>query len=180
MLKKFVDKIRGKKEELPEEKTLINLTPGCFLDYFMQSWQVKECYEYDWGNNFFTQEYMIDNGSEKKYLHVEEEGELKLSISEEVSIMSVDKELKAEIISTDKPPKKIHYKDKYFYMSGENQGYFRDKSENDWSEFVSWEFCDEDEKEFVSVMRWGETDFTASFGQFVNEYEFSNFIPSNQ
>lgn len=174
------DLFKKKKEEEPVDINLRNLYKGCVLDYFMQSWVVKECYEYDWGNNFFTKEYLIDSGQEQQYLHVEEDGELEITLSKEVSIMSIDKEIKSDIIKDDQPGKKIIYQNKTYYLSGENQGYFKNVEDEYWSEFVSWEFVDEEENEFIGIMRWGETDFSASVGQYVNEYEFSNFLPSTK
>ncbi|NBC82274.1 MAG: DUF4178 domain-containing protein [Bacteroidetes bacterium] len=181
MFKKIVNKIKGKKEEDQIDVTnlsLRDLRKGYIIDYFMQSWEVKEAYQYDWGNNFFSKEYLITNGKEKKYLHVEDDGELILSLTEDANILSIDKSLKSDIIAHDKPSSTINYKGKIFYMDEESQGYFRDMDNDYWSEFVSWDFVDEEKKELIGLTRWGESEIEASVGIFVEEYEFSNIVPA--
>jgi hypothetical protein len=162
----------------PTNLSVRDLDKKWIVEYFMESYEVKECYRYDWGNNFFSKEYKLYNGRKTIFLHVEEEEDLTLSISEEASIMSIDKNLKSDIIADDKPAKTIVYKNKTYYLNNENQGYFQNLDEDFQSEFVSWEFTDENEEEFISISRWGETDFSAAVGKYVKEYEFSNILPA--
>lgn len=178
-LKNLLNKITGKQSSIDVTNlSLRDLKKGYIIDYFMESWVVKEVYEYDWGNNFFSKEYKISSGKADKYLHVEDEGTLKISISEEINPSEFDKNLKQDIVNNDKPSNKLIYKGKEFNIENENMGYYRNFDEDYKSEFVSWEYVDNEQKEFISVMRWGETDITASFGQFLEEYEFSNIIPA--
>ncbi|MEO1099612.1 MAG: hypothetical protein AAFX57_17950, partial [Bacteroidota bacterium] len=52
-----------KKEKEPEYDVtnlkVSDLDHGFILEYDLKTWEVKEVYEYDWGNNNFSQEYMF-------------------------------------------------------------------------------------------------------------------------
>ena len=63
-----------KKEKEIVDLTVQNLSVGCILEYDLQSWIVKDKTEYDWGNNQFSFEYTIENGSDSSFLHVNKVG----------------------------------------------------------------------------------------------------------
>jgi hypothetical protein len=162
--------------------TVKNLQVGDFIDYYMKSWQVKELYEYDWGNNFYAIEYKLDSGDEIRYLYVEEDDELILSVSEKINIMSISKDIKEYIVEHDAPMKRLEYKGITYYLSKESLGHCRDweddgDDEENWSELVSWEFLDETEKKFISIERWGEYEIESAIGVTIEEYEITNIIP---
>ncbi len=174
----------NKKEETPSrgEVTVKNLQVGDFIDYYLKSWQVKEIYEYDWGNNFFAKEYKLDSGDEIRFLYVEDDDELILSISEKVNVMSINKNLKHDILEDDEPMKRMDYNGVTYYLSRESLGHCRDweddpNYDDSWSKLVSWEFLDETEKKFISVERWGEYEIEAAKGMYIEEFEISNIIP---
>jgi hypothetical protein len=142
----------------------------------------KEIYEYDWGNNFYAKEYKLDSGDEIKFLYVDDDDELTLSIAEKVNVMSINKNLKHDILEDDEPMKQIDYNGTTYYLSRESLGHCRDWEDNpdhddSWSKLVSWEFLDETEKKFISIERWGEYEIEAATGMYIEEFEISNIIP---
>jgi hypothetical protein len=42
---------------------------------------------------------------------------------------------------------------------------------------VSWDFEDEQEKEFLTIEQWGETKFDMQVGFTVEEFQFTNILP---
>lgn len=169
-----------KKEKPTEDPTLFNLTKGAILDFDLDSWIVKDRTEYDWGNNQFTFEYTLENGSKSMFLHVDDSTPLKLEVSSSIKMFDLGPAVKQVIIDTDNPPKRIALDGKQFYYSDEFLGHCKsvDEDDDEWGEFVNWVFYDEQENEFVGITRWGETEMDVVKGRVAKEFEFSNFLSS--
>ena len=177
-IKKFFDKITGKEDEPSYfDLKLTDLKMGFLVDYDMKSWEVTGVYEYDWGNNFFTKEYRLNSGDDLIFVHLEDDDELSISVSRKEKVMKMGADVKPLIIKTDNPPNRIYYNNKNYFLAEDSQGYFREVGSEDWSEFVSWEFTNEDETEFINLERWSESDIEGSVGRYAQEFEFSNFLP---
>ncbi|MEQ6119341.1 DUF4178 domain-containing protein [Reichenbachiella sp. MALMAid0571] len=175
-----------KKEKEPEyditNMSVKDLDQGFILDYDMKSWQVKEVYEYDWGNNNFSKEYMIDSGDEVLYLSVEDQGELFLTVSKNIKMRKLDEDIIDKTIKKERPPKKLELDGIQYYLDTDVAGYFNDKTKgtDDWEELVCWEYYNDEETLIISITQWGEREFDASAGKVIKEYEISNIIPSGK
>ena len=172
-----------KKEKDPEydpsNLKITDLQPGFLLDYDLKSWQIKEAYEYDWGNNYFTREFMLESSDEVVYLHMDENDELELNVSKKVKIRAIDEDIPEYIIEHEQPPKKIHFEGKDYYLDRESPGYFSDdpKDDDSWVEFISWDYYDKSEENTLTLEQWGDKEFAAAKGKIVKEFEFSNILP---
>ena len=172
-----------KKQEAPDydvtNLTISDLKAGFFIDYDMKPWQIKEEYKYDWGSNNFSSEYKLDSGKEVLFLHVEDRGELRLSMTKSIKIRSLGEDIIDKIIKKERPPKKMTLEGITYYLHSDNAGYFNDKSAGSeaWEELVSWEYYDDDEKHILSITQWGERDFDAAVGKVIKAFEISNIIP---
>lgn len=169
-----------KKEKPIEDPTLFNLTKGAILDFDLDSWIVKNRTEYDWGNNQFTFEYTIENGSKTLFLHVDDSTPLKLEVSFPIKMFDLGPILKQTIVENDNPPKRISLNGCEYFLSDEFLGHCKsvDDDDNKWSEFVNWVFFNHNETEFVGITRWGETEMEAVKGRVAKKFEFSNFLSS--
>ena len=169
-----------KKEKEIVDLTVQNLSAGCILEYDLQSWIVKDKTEYDWGNNQFSFEYTIENGSVSSFLHVNTSPTLKLDVSSEIKMFDLGRDVKQTIVETDSPPKKIVYKGTEYFLSDEFLGHCKSVNDDDedWSKFVNWVFNNGDESEFISLNRWSETEIDGVQGRYAKEFEFSNFLSS--
>ena len=96
--------------------SLKDLNVGFIFDYDMKSWVVKEAYKYDWGNNNFTSEYKVDSGDEVAFLHIADEGELEISLSKSIRLSKIDEAIADEIEKNEKPPRKIHFNEKLYFL----------------------------------------------------------------
>ncbi len=178
------DKWFGKKEEETRDAssvTIKDLEIGDIVDYFMKSWEVKEVFKYDWGNNNFTKEYQLFDGTETVFLHVEQDDQLELSLTRNISLNVVNPMLRQIIIDNDEPPTTIEHDNTTYFKQEEAQGHVSDASEGfeDGSAFVSWDYTDRKEKKIFTIVRSGEQEFDAYIGENVDSYEFSNIIPKN-
>lgn len=180
---------KKKKEEEsynPLDLKVTDLKEGFLFDFDMESWIVKEAYEYEWGNNFYSKEYKVDNGTQKMFLSVSEEDELEIVMSEKIKVSRIDEDVVDEIKDRERPPKTIHYKGQKFYRESAEEGYFRelkegvDRESADWDRLISWEYYDEEEESVLTIEQWGDDEFEASLGVCVKEFQISNIIPSSK
>jgi hypothetical protein len=156
-----------------------DLDVGFVFEYDLSTWEVRDVYEYDWGDNYFTQEYQISNGTETKYLSVEEDDELELSIMDKIKVNSVNEKLLQHLIDYQKPPKSIVFNGIKFHLENESPGYFNHVTKGDeWEEFRCWNFEDDEGKNMLCIEQWDEKEFEASVGTRIKEFEISNILPS--
>lgn len=165
----------------PTNITVKDLRKGFILEYDMKSWEVKEAYIYDWGNHYFTKEYKLDSGDDSCYLHVDANDDLELTVSRKIKVRSIDEDIPEHIRDHEQPPKKLHYEGKSYLLDKESPGYFRDLADPDkeqyWAELISWEYYDQEEKNFISVEQWGEKEFEAALGVMAEPHQFTNILP---
>jgi hypothetical protein len=155
---------------------------GFVFDYDLTTWEVVSIYEYDWGNNYFTREFKINNGSESLFLSIEEDDELSLSISKKISVRKLGDSVFDFLMSHQKPPKSISYNGREYFLTKEAPGYYHDISKGDdaWEEFISWDFEDDSEDFLITIEQWGEKEFEASAGKYIDEFEISNILPGEK
>jgi hypothetical protein len=178
------DFLKKKEPELdydPNNLKLVDLRAGFLIDFDMKTWRVNEMYEYDWGNSYFTREYLLDSGDDQVYLHIDPNDGMFLTISKNIKVRAVDQDLPEYIMEHKHAPKKLIYEGSEYFLEKETPGYFSDQPQFDdtWAELISWEYYDKDNKFILSVEQWGENDFTAAKGRILKEFEFSNIIPGN-
>jgi hypothetical protein len=167
-----------KKEEVKLDYNVNELKKGFLVDYFLKTWEVKEVCIYDWGNNFFTREYLIDSGDEKKYLHVEKsDGDFKCSLSVKANLTSIDANIRSSIIDNDEPPKQVTMDGEIYHRTSESVAECFEEGDEESSKLVNWMFMDATESKFISVDRWGEQEIEGAVGEYVKVIEFSNILP---
>jgi len=149
------------------------------LDYDLDSWIVTKMFEYDWGNNFFTREFLINNGKESRYLHIEEGDEIEICVTEKIGIRALGPHIKDILQETGKPPGKITYDNVVYYLDSENPGYYRNVENEDWYEVISWLYLNEKEDKLIHIEQRGEDEFEATIGIYIEEYKISNILPQN-
>ncbi|OYT10872.1 MAG: hypothetical protein B6I18_06835 [Bacteroidetes bacterium 4572_112] len=163
----------------PSNITVSDLAQGFVFEYNMTTWEVKEEYEYDWGENFFSKEYKISNGEETLFLSVEEDDELNLMMTKKIKLRKIDTDVADSIMKFNEAPREIMYEGKKYFLEKESPGYFRDISNDasDWDEFISWDYYDDSEELYICVEQWDEKEFEAAAGFTIKEFEISNILP---
>ncbi|WP_372751632.1 DUF4178 domain-containing protein [Labilibaculum sp.] len=155
-----------------------DLDVGFVFDYDLSSWEVQAKYEYDWGDNYFSKEYKINNGSKTLFLSVEEDDELYLSVSQKLKVRQIGTQVHDDLMRLQKAPDSFEYEGKKYFLEKEAPGYFNEKARNeDWVEFISWNYEDESGNFLVCIEQWDEKEFEASSGKFIQEFEISNILP---
>ena len=154
-----------------------DLKEGFLFDYDLSTWEVTAEYEYDWGNNFYTREYKVVNGREERYLSVEIDDNIVLSLYEKINPLAIDRDLPRVIVRDDEPPREVSLSGIRYTRKEESIGYWRNVRSSDWSKFVSWNYEAENSEKLLSIERWGEEEFEAASGIKIKEFEISNILP---
>lgn len=158
--------------------TVNDLKKGFMVDYFIKTWEVKKVYVYDWGNNCFAREYLLDSGDESLYLYVEDDDELICSVWKKIDLSEIQSNIIESIIDNDEAPNQINYNSSTFTKKESSPGHCMEEGEDDqYSELISWTYQNKDTKELISINRVGEEEFEASHGNYAKEFEFSNILP---
>lgn len=175
-----------KKEEIPSYDVtnlrVTDLNKGFIFEYDLKSWVVQSVYQYDWGNNYYSKEFKVSDGTEERFLSVDDDDGIFITFTKKIKIRSVKEDLPEEILKNETPPKKLEYDGKTFYYDGEEIGDFREMDDESGksAKFISWEYYDDDDKFTLIIEQWGEEDFEASYGNVLKEFEISNIIPGEK
>lgn len=173
-----------KREEPLYDSTNIevkDLNVGFVFDYDLSSWEVIEAYRYDWGDNYFSMEYKVNNGESTRYLSVEEDDEVEISLVEKIKVGSINRTLNATLCQNQEPPQELVYNGVVYYLEGERSGYFNDIARgSSWEEMREWSFEDESGKQQLTIEQWDDKEFEASSGVEIKEFEISNILPSGK
>ena len=165
----------------PADLKIDDLRPGFLFEYDLKSWVIREEYKYDWGDHYFTKEFKIDSGTDMAFLHIDNNDNLFITLTRKVRIRSIREDIPDKIKEKDRPPKKLEYQGKTFYLEGTNPGYYnQDPSSNNWAELISWDYYDKSGEHTIAIEQWGENEFEASYGDVVKDFEISNIIPGNE
>ena len=164
----------------PLNLKVTDLDKGFLFDYDLKTWEVKEVYLYDWGDNFFTKEFKVSDSSDTRFLHIEEDDELEITLTQKIKVRSINNDLPEYIQENEYPPKTLIYNDMHFYKESENPGYFKtaDAKDDQWQELISWDYYDDEDTHILNIEQWGEREFEASFGRIIATYEISNIVPA--
>ncbi len=167
----------------PNNIRIIDIRVGFFLEYDAKTWEVAEEYEYDWGDNEFSYSFLLRSSDEELYLSIEQEGELELALTKQIRLMKLGEDLDDEIVANERPPKTITYEGVKYFRDNESPGYYRNTAttiRDESIEMITWDYYDDEEEKTISIEQFGERDFEAYIGHYVEEYEFSNIIPSSK
>ncbi len=161
----------------PTNIKVTDLEKGYLLDYDMETWTVKKMAEYDWGDHFFSREFLIESRGKTRYLSIEEDESLEIIISEKIKFRKLGQDVISYFENHDKFPNLIIYKGTSYHFDEQSPGYYRDVESEDWSELISFDYENDAETHFLTIEQWGENEFEVSIGKKVKPFEISNILP---
>lgn len=157
-----------------------DLDVGFVFEYDLETWEVQACFEYDWGDNYFSQEFKIFNGKETRYLALEEDDEICLSISKKIKLRQLGENVHSSLLNQQRPPASFEFEGRKYFFEKEAPGYYNEVAKGDeWIEMLSWDYEDERGEYVICIEQWDESEFEASAGKVVKEFEISNILPSD-
>ncbi len=177
----FFDRFKKQEDDFDPlaDLELSKLRVGFFLDYDLKTWEVKSYRRYEFDGGYESEEWELESGREKIYLERAEDDDVEWSVSKKVPIGALGGHIKKHIIDNEDPPAEIVYKDVTYYLDESGPGLMYVDNSDEGREFIVWDFVDEDDEKFLSIEQWGETEFEASSGFYVEEYQFINILPGS-
>jgi hypothetical protein len=177
----FLDRFRPKEKPSPEfdplrDLVLDKLRVGYLLDYDLETWVVTAYQHYRFNDGRKAEEWELSAGREKRYLERAEGDGLSWSFGQNVPIGALG-DVRQHIERHEDPPEQIVYQDTSYNLLGSVGGYLRDEGESSEQEMILWEFADDDEERFLSIMQWSETELSAAISHVVEDYQFTNILP---
>jgi hypothetical protein len=170
----------GKKKEEsidPLKIELKDLKKGWMVDYDMTTWEVKAHHRYDWGSGSFTDEWELHSSDKIMFLHHDPEDGGEFTLSYKIPIGKIEGNVKEHFKTHEDGPGQIVYEGTTYYLDDDGGGLFLENGQGPEQEFIYWDYEDEKEERFVTIEQWGENEFEAYAGIWVEDYNFENILP---
>lgn len=178
MFEKIINFFKGEKNDPKVDFKVKDLKVGYILEYNLSTWVVEKEYNYNWGEGFYSKEWLIANGSEKLLLFYDDSEGEEISISSEINLLQNLNDVREEIIREDIPRRQFALEGKTWSLTSENPCLYSEEGKPGQIEMVVWVFEDTDKKEFISFSRTGENNVTGYIGSYLKEFEIGNILPS--
>jgi hypothetical protein len=173
----FFKKKKDERHYDPTNITIRDLGKEYIFEYKIETWTVTAVFEYDWGDNYFTREFIIKNGAIEKFLAIEDDGGLTVTLSEKVKIRKLGDKVCDYIDANEKPPKKITLEGVTYYLEEKSPGFCKEIDAENWEELISYDYLDEEEEKVLSIEQFGDEEFKVSKGIVIHETAISNILP---
>jgi len=179
LLDAFRKKDKTAEPEIDPLKDLVlaKLRVGYLVDYDLKTWQVTAYNRYRFNDGATTEEWELTAGREKRYLELSQDDGDVWCLARKVPIGALEGNVRNHIIEHDDPPDQVIHQGTTYYLDSSVGGKMFAGGGGAGQELIKWEFIDEDDENFLTVEQWGETEFEASAGTYVEDYQFTNILP---
>ncbi len=187
-LRKWLKRGSGDQDDdVVSEYTLVMMRPGFLVDFDLKTWQVTAKKEYDYDGDGAMEWELRAEGEVRFLERSEDDGRVELTLTRSVSIRDFDEDVMGTILDEDDPPEVVHLSGREYTAIESSTGTQRvadegekeneDADTDNGRDFVSWTYESED-GHVVFVLRWGDRDFSAYEGEYVEEYQFTDILPA--
>lgn len=180
----FFDRFRSRSTSTPSlddfdplHPELKNIRVGYYLDYDLKTWEVTAYNRYDYGDGYGGEEWQLQAQGDTIYLELEADDEERWTLSRKISFQTIDEDIRREIAEKEDPPERIILAGQSFFMDESGSGDMYKNGQGEKQSFIYWGYVDEGDTSFVTVEQWGETEFEAAHGFYVETYQFNNILP---
>lgn len=171
-------KMSGSDPDPLSDLTLSKMKKGYYVDYDMKTWQVTAVNRYEWGEDDITWEWQLQSHDDILYLEREFDDVEAWTLSRKVPFGKLDPQVREELIRSDEAPDTILFNGTEYYIEESGGAHFyADGSQTGRPVFV-WDYLDDSEKEILTIEQWGDNDYELAVGTLVEEYQFSDILPS--
>ncbi len=154
--------------------TLDTMQVGYLVDYDLKTWEVVGYHTCDY-EGFETQEWELRCGDERRFLEKDED---QLVFTAKIGVRQIQENVADAISQDGDPPKQLHFQDRAYAAVESSAGEMREGGKGLGHDFVSWSYESADGKRVLFISQWGERDFRAYEGEYVEEYQFTDILPS--
>lgn len=180
MFDKIINFFKGEKSTPKIDFKVKDLGIGYILEYNLTTWVVENEYIYDWGEGYFSKEWLITNGKETLLLFYDDSEGLEISVSEKINILQELNQVREQIIADGVPDKRIDFDGKTWLLSDENPCLYSESGKEGTTEMVVWIFTEPTEQEFLSFSQFGSKKIDGYRGKHIQEFEVGNILPAGK
>ena len=170
---------KKEKEDQVDPLSGLNLSAlktGYVLDFDLKTWQVTAHNRYDYDGDW-TDEWELSSAEEVRYLEREDDDEVSWTLYRNIPLSEIEEDVRTLIRDNDDPPEAVSCNGTRFLSESSDAGHFHRDGSDVGREFVNWTYVDDSEEKVLVIEQWGENEFSASLGEFVEEYQFSSILP---
>ena len=178
-LKKWLSRRRDDAESDPlVDFRLGAMKVGYLVDYDMKTWEVKGYNTYEY-SGFETKEWVLETSDQIVYLERDDsDGKTIWTLTASISISQISGDVVEHTLRHEDPPENLIHDGRSYKLMESGAGLFREDAEGPGKEFISWTYRDESGRNVLFVTQYGERDFKPVAGEYVEEYQFTNILPS--
>lgn len=172
-------KKKGEDKQEPDllNLNLVDLKPGYVLDYDLKTWEVTAQHLYDYEGDK-VEEWELTCSDDVVYLDGEDDDGFTWILTQKISLSEVDDDLKTYLDENEEPPEQIICDGVTYEAKSSSTGKFHKNRSGSGDDFIVWDYLDVTERKVLVIEQWGDDDYETSIGKVVEEYEFSNILPS--
>jgi len=172
----------GDEEDEPPrtDYALEDLQVGYLVDFDLKTWEVigYNVYDYD---GFETREWELRCGEEVRFLELAvDDGQAEWVLTRKIGLRQLDPEVAAAIIDSGDPPEEVRLAGRPYLAVESSAGQMREGGGGRGHEFVNWSYESEEGERVLFISQWGERDFRAYEGEYVEEYQFTDILPGKK
>lgn len=181
----FWKKLFGGKEEEPSidpfaDLVLPKLAPGFLVDYDGRTFEVVARHHHDTGDGYRTDDWELRCEGAMHYLNrIEADGVL-WTLTRKIPLGMIDERLKSQIQQHGDPLESIDFEGTTFFMQSYGGAQFYRDGRGPAQPFLYWDYEDELRERVLTIEQWGDIQFEAYVGQYVEEYQFIHILPGKQ
>lgn len=161
----------------PLSLTLSDLKPGYVLDYDLKTWQVTAHHYCDYDGDR-VDEWELACGDDKAYLERAEDDDTTWILTRKIPLSNIEGDIRDHMRRNDDPPDEVICNGVAYYGESSAVGRYHQNCDREEREFIVWQYLDDSEKRTLSLEQWGEDDYDASVGEIVEEYQFTDILPT--
>lgn len=152
---------------------------GDLLDHDLKTWEVVAFNTYDYDGDK-TREWEIKSGDDLRFLEKGQDGsQVWWTLTERVDTGEIGGDPIGAIRRDEDPPEEVIL-DGVLYRATEcSTGLFSPGGKGPEAEFVCWSY-ETDDGQILALNQWGENEFNAYRGAYVEEYQFTDILPGSQ
>lgn len=150
--------------------TILDIRKGSTLDYNFINWKAVGEYNYRWGEDTYSREFMLKSRNKTIYLEIEdEEAVMEVSISEKIDVHKLRQNF-PNMYRQKNIPQTVHYRGRPYQLVEEAVGEWRDRGQNGrWEGFKVWNYKGKNDKDLLSVEHWDSGEWEAYTREKINK-----------
>lgn len=181
----FWKKLFGGREEEPAMDPLADLVlekmaPGYLVDYDGRTFEVVARHHHDTGDGFRTDDWELRADGEMYYLNRVEADGVYWTLTRKVPLGMIDERLKKHIRQNGDPPQSIEHDGVSYFMESYGGAQFYRNGRGPALPFLYWDYADQHRERVLTIEQWGDVEFHAYLGHYVEEYQFTNILPGSR